>query len=275
MNVITSLLILCVGVFIYFEPAKWLLNSWIVNPFYKHGFMVLLASIIIAIFKVFKSKVIYKETNQWRYWILGSATLFIIGYIFNFYYFKTIPIFLTVLGIAYLFSNHIPTRDLRFAILFPIIAVPLPFLSDLTSFLQFFMANLATSILQFLNYEIITEGATIYLPNATFVIGAPSSGIQSIIALLTLMIPVVHFTNTSFRKKALLYSLIIPIAMLGNLLRILTLFFVAIYFGEAVAADFWHDLGSILFFILTFTILFVLWIITIKGIRPVHAKPTV
>ncbi len=274
MKAIISFLILCVGVFVYHEPSQWLIESWITHPFYKHGFMVLFASVGMAIYNIYHSTKNYTEKNKWIYWILGSVVLYGIGYVLNFYYFKTIPIFLTALGITYLFNNKIPAHNLRFAILFPIIAVPFPFLSDLTAFLQFFMADLATSILQFLNYEIITEGATIYLPNATFVIGAPSSGIQSIIALLTLMIPVVYFTNTSTKRKVLLYSLIIPIAMIGNLLRILTLFFVAIYFGEAVAADFWHDLGSILFFILTFTILFIFWLLTIKGMRQPHAKPT-
>jgi len=264
MKAISALILLVTGGVVYFQPMRWLIESWRVNPYYKHGFIVAFVSIAYTVFKIVRSKKTEGESHHWVYFLAASIVLYLIGFKTGLSFLKTVPIFFTLLSIAYLLGNHVPAHSLRFPLLFPIIAIPIPFLPELTAFLQFAMAHLSTGFLQVFGYEIVSEGATIYLPNATFVIGEPSSGIQSLIALLTLMIPIIYFTKTSLKKKSLLYLLIIPVAMLGNLLRIVTLFLVGYYYGEAIAADFWHDIGGILFYFSSLIFLFILWYLIVS-----------
>jgi exosortase len=273
MKVILAVLLFAAGCVVYYEPMRWLVESWKVNPFYKHGFIVLLFSIGLAIFRIVKSKVSPQKNQSWIYFLGAGIVLYLIGYKTGINFLKTAPIFFTLLSIAYLLEDRIPAQSLRFPLLFPIIAVPIPFLPEFTAFLQFAMAKLSTGLMQIFGYDIVADGATIYLPDATFVIGAPSSGIQSLVALLTLMIPLIYFTNTSVKKKRLLYLLIVPVAVLGNLMRIVTLFLVGYYFGQEVAAEFWHDLGGVLFFVLTLSFLFVLWYFTVYGFKSFKARP--
>lgn len=272
MKVILAAILFAGGCVVYFEPMRWLLESWKVNPFYKHGFIVLLFSIGLVLFRIVKTKINPQKNQSWIYFLGASIVLYLIGYKAGINFLKTAPIFFTLLSIAYLLEDRIPAQSLRFPLLFPIIAVPIPFLPEFTAFLQFAMAKLSTGLMQIFGYDIVADGATIYLPDATFVIGAPSSGIQSLVALLTLMIPLIYFTHTSVKKKRLLYSLIIPVAVLGNLMRIVTLFLVGYYYGQEVAAEFWHDLGSILFYVLTLIFLFIIWYFTVYGVRSLHAK---
>jgi exosortase len=261
------------GGFACFQPMRWLIDSWMVNPYYKHGFMVALASLALAGFKIVKTKPIEAETLQWIYYLTAGIILYLIGWATGLNYLKTVPVFFTLLSIAYVLEKHVPAHSLRFPLLFPILAIPIPFLPELTAFLQFAMAGLSTGILQIFGYEIYAEGALIHLPNATFLIAEPSSGIQSLIALLTLMIPVVYFTKTSSCKKIYLYLAVIPVAMLGNLLRIITLFLVGYYYGETTAAEFWHDRGNIVFFGSSITFLLILWYLIVYGFKSPNSKP--
>jgi exosortase len=246
-----------------------------VNPYYLHGFMVAFASLCFLIYRA-KNSNIEKDTNKiWIYYIAAGVALYAIGFSIGLNYLKTVPIFFVLLSVAYLLGGKTFGNDLRFPLLFPIIAVPIPFLPELTAFLQFIMASLSTGILQIFGYKIFAEGALIHLPNATFLIAEPSSGIQSLIALLTLMIPVVYFTKTSSCKKVCLYLFIVPIAMLSNLLRIITLFLVGYYYGETVADEFWHDKGNIVFFGIALTLLFSIWYLIVYGFKsPKNAVQT-
>ena len=273
MKVILASILFVLAGFVYYEPMRWLVESWKVNPFYKHGFIVIFFSIVLVVFRIVKSKITPQKNHYWMVFLGTGIVLYLIGYKTGINFLKTAPLFFTLLSIAFLLEEHIPAHSLRFPLLFPIIAIPIPFLPEFTAFLQFAMAKLSTGLMQVFGYEIVAEGATIYLPNATFVIGAPSSGIQSLVALLTLMIPLIYFTDTSVKKKRLLYLLIVPVAVLGNLMRIVTLFLVGYYFGQEVAAEFWHDLGGVLFFVLTLSFLFVLWYFTVYGFKSFKARP--
>jgi len=273
MKIALALILVVVGGVAYFQPLRWLIESWIVNPYYQHGFVVALAAIAMTVYRIIKSKATGGKDHHWIYFLVASIILYLIGIMTGLNYLKTVPIFFTLLSIAYLLSNHIPAHRLRFPLLFPILAIPIPFLPELTAFLQFAMAGISTGIMQNFGYEIYAEGATIHLPNATFLIAEPSSGIQSLIALLTLMIPVVYFSKTTPLKKTFLYLLIVPVAMLGNLLRIVTLFLVGYHYGEATAADFWHDRGNILFFGSSITSLLILWYLIVYGFKSPISKP--
>ena len=257
-----------------FQPMRWLVESWMVNPYYLHGFIVAFASLCFVIYRAKKSKIESDHNKTWTYYIVAGVAMYAIGFAIGLNYLKTVPVFFVLLSAAYLSGGKTFGDDLRFPLLFPIIAVPIPFLPELTAFLQFLMASLSTGILRIFGYDIHAEGALIHLPNATFLIAEPSSGIQSLIALLTLMIPVVYFTKTTSCKKIYLYLLIVPIALLSNLLRIITLFLVGYYYGEKFADQFWHDKGNIVFFGIALTLLFLTWYLFVYGFKSPKSNRT-
>jgi exosortase len=274
-NVLWAAILLITGGVACSQPIRWLVESWIVNPYYLHGFIVVFASLCFTIYRARISKIEKDNNKTWTYYAAAGVVLYVIGFSIGLNYLKAVPAFFILLSIAYLLGGKTFGDDLRFPLLFPIIAVPIPFLPELTAFLQFLMADLSTGILHLFGYEIHAEGALIHLPNATFLIAEPSSGIQSLIALLTLMIPVVYFTKTASCKKVYLNLLIVPIAVLSNLLRIITLFLVGYYYGEEIADQFWHDKGNIVFFGIALILLFVTWYLFVYGFKsPKKANQT-
>ncbi len=274
MNLYLAPVMLLAAGFVYYQPARWLVEAWQVHPYYQHGLWVLSGCFGYAAFVAVRSKQnepVHEKT--WMAWLAASALLYGIGWMSGLNYLKTVPLFLTLLAVAYLLADRLPARRLRFPLLFPILAVPIPFIAEITSFLQFAMAGMSTGFLQTFGMDIEAEGAMIYLPEATFLIAEPSSGIQSLIALTTLMVPTVYFTHTTLRKKLFLYAAIVPVAVFVNFLRIVTLFVVGDVYGEAFADRFWHDTGNVVYFAFALTLFFILWYSTVYGFKSAKPKP--
>jgi exosortase/archaeosortase family protein len=92
-------------------------------------------------------------------------------------------------------------------------------------------------------------GNAISMPNAELVIGAQCSGVNSLIALVSLMVLVAYLLNGPIWSRVALVLLSIPLALLGNILRVATLLFVARLWGANAAFIFYHDYSGILFFV--------------------------
>ena len=141
-SVFGSLILLVVTGVACFQPLRWLVESWLVNPYYLHGFMVAFASLCLAVYRAKNSQITKDDNKIWTYYIATGVVLYIIGFSIGLNYLKTVPVFFAFISIAYLLGGKTFGDDLRFPLLFLIIAVPIPFLPELTAFLQFLMAGL-------------------------------------------------------------------------------------------------------------------------------------
>jgi exosortase len=92
-------------------------------------------------------------------------------------------------------------------------------------------------------------GNSVTLPNADLVIGAQCSGVNSLIALTALMVLAAYVLEGSLWSRIWLVVLAVPLALLGNILRVATLLFVARAWGADAAFTFYHDYSGILFFV--------------------------
>jgi exosortase/archaeosortase family protein len=92
-------------------------------------------------------------------------------------------------------------------------------------------------------------GNSITLPNADLVIGAQCSGVNSLIALMSLMVLVAYLLDGPVWSRIALVVLAIPLAILGNIVRVASLLFVARAWGAEAAFTFYHDYSGLLFFV--------------------------
>jgi exosortase len=101
------------------------------------------------------------------------------------------------------------------------------------------------------------DGNIIRMTKSFIIVGAPCSGLRSLIALLTLGLIFAHTINTSFFKKGLFFLSAMPIAIASNILRITTLAIVNDLYGQKVASGFFHDFSGFLVFAFAFIGLFI------------------
>ncbi len=140
-------------------------------------------------------------------------------------------------------------RKLAFPLAYLLLMVPLPFIDRYTLPLALFTGVCSGALVQFLGLDVQIVGNSVTLPNADLVIGAQCSGVNSLIALTSLMVLVAYLLDGPVWSRVTLVVLSVPLAILGNILRVATLLFVARAWGAEAAFTFYHDYSGIVFFV--------------------------
>ena len=147
-------------------------------------------------------------------------------------------------------------RALARAVLFPAVfllfCLPLAtFLDVVTVHLRLFASSAAFAVLKGFGADVVRRGTMIGSANGSFAIDVadPCSGIRSLFALMALTVAYAHFTQRSCWRRALLFVLSVPLAILGNVVRILTICLVANYASATFAAGFYHDYSGYVVFL--------------------------
>jgi len=134
-----------------------------------------------------------------------------------------------------------------FPLIFLLFAWPLPFLDNYIAFpLRMLMSSAAGVVLDSIGLDVIRQGTGLIsapdpdlglAPGARFSVDVadPCSGIRSLFALLMVSALYGYFTLKSWWQQLLLFFLAIPLAVAGNLVRILTLTLGTVAFGAEFA----------------------------------------
>jgi exosortase/archaeosortase family protein len=80
--------------------------------------------------------------------------------------------------------------------------------------------------------------------------GQPCSGFRSLITMASLGLVYVYLSHAKRTDKIILLVSIVPLALIGNLIRVLSLCLVTYYFGEKAGQGFFHDASGIIVFII-------------------------
>jgi exosortase len=136
---------------------------------------------------------------------------------------------------------------LAFPWMFLVFLYPLPFLDNMIAFpLRMTMSNSAVAVLDLIGIDVVRQGTGILsAPDVMLGIPAgkkfsvdvadPCSGIRSLFALMMVSALYGHFSLKSWWQKGLLFLSSIPLAVVGNLVRILILTLGTIIFGSEFA----------------------------------------
>jgi exosortase len=142
---------------------------------------------------------------------------------------------------------------LSFPILYLLLLVPPPFgiLDSITLPMRHGISVLTENILYLLNYPISRKGLLLTIGYNDILMGAPCSGFRSLITMFSLVLVYVYISKGNISKKLILTFFIVPMALLGNLVRVITLCLITFYFGEETGQGFFHNFSGIVIFIIT------------------------
>lgn len=143
------------------------------------------------------------------------------------------------------------------AVIFPcgflLFCLPLAtFLDVITVHLRLFATGCAYELLKGFGVAIIREGTMLVSPDGKFGIDVaePCSGLRSIFALMALTAAYAYLTQGTWVRRGILFALSIPLAILGNVMRILTIVLVGMTCSADFAMGFYHDYsGYVVFFV--------------------------
>jgi exosortase len=102
------------------------------------------------------------------------------------------------------------------------------------------------------------EGLTFHMPRLTVEVAIECSGIRSSVVLFITSLMASHLFLQQRWKKAVLVLSVVPIGILRNAVRILTISVLTVYVHQGVIEGPLHRRGGPLFFVLSLAVLFAL-----------------
>lgn len=147
-------------------------------------------------------------------------------------------------------------RQILFPALFLLFCIPLQsYLDIVTVHLRLLAVSIASEVLRGCGVEVIREGTMLFSPTGAFSIDVadPCSGLRSLFAMMALTAGYSYFTQPTWFRRGLLFALSIPIAIVGNVVRVLSIVMVAATCSSDFATGFYHDYsGYVVFLVAVF-----------------------
>ena len=96
---------------------------------------------------------------------------------------------------------------------------------------------------------ITREGVTLFVAQYQLLVEDACSGMNSLVGLIAISLFYIYLLrNASWRYSLVLLCLVIPIAIIANIIRIIVLVLLTYFFGDAVAQGFLHNLAGLFLF---------------------------
>ena len=144
-------------------------------------------------------------------------------------------------------------RAARFALLFLLFMVPVPtaLMDGIIRILQVGSTEFVALLFAIAPVPVLREGFVFHLPNISIEVAPQCSGIRSSMALVITSVLAGHMFLKSGWNKALLVLAVIPVTMLKNGIRIVTLSLFAVYVDTRILTNSaLHTDGGVVFFVL-------------------------
>ena len=166
-----------------------------------------------------------------------------------------------IVGCVLLLAGWPVLRILAFPIGFLVFAVPMPdwAIDAVTVPLKVFISDLVTRILYAAGYPVAQNGVMIMIGAYQVLVKDACSGMNSIFALSAIGIFYAYVFRWDTKLRSLiLLAAIVPITILANFIRVMTLVLIAYYGGVDRLDGIIHDLTGIGLFIVALLLLFLL-----------------
>lgn len=145
-------------------------------------------------------------------------------------------------------------RLMQFPALYLVFTIPVSsFVDFFTIHLRIFSSTMATLLLNGVGLAVEQSGTALFsrVPGSFFNVDVadPCSGIRSLFAMMALTAAYAYFRQKGFWSKWLLFACSLPIAMIGNMIRIMSICLIAYWFGQEVATGYYHDYSAYVVFL--------------------------
>jgi exosortase len=231
---------------------SWLMSAWNDETDYEHGILFLF---VIPGLIAYRWKEIRNSAGNGN--ALGLLVVFI-GIVFYILGYRTLQPRIGAGALPFLLWGSVlyfwGTKTAKI-VLFPIfffwLAVPLPTFQQATTHLQLLATSLAHHGSGLLGVETYVDGTTVLPVKGDWKplnIAHGCSGIRSLMALLMISAAWAYVAKLAMWKKVLLFLAAFPLAIIGNALRVISIFVIAEYGNGEWASGTWHDWSGLLLF---------------------------
>ena len=201
-----------------------LMRKWKDEDLYSYGFLIPAISIYLIWLKRNDIRKIQPEPNILIGFVILIIGLFslILGYIGSIVLIQELSIVFTITGFVFLTFGKRVFRVIWFPIFYLIFMMPIwdSVLDPLHYPFQYLSASVGVGILQIIGIPVYQKDIFIELPNITLVVASVCSGVNYLISVVAIGIPLSYYYLSSFKKRIILLLLSVFIAIFSNSLRV-------------------------------------------------------
>lgn len=176
-------------------------------------------------------------------------------------HFSLASLVLLIWGVPFYLFGWELAKKLIFPCSYLIFCIPLNFMDVMAFPLRIFSTKLAAGMLNGIGIGAVRSGTAIYSNVAggfEFDVADPCSGLRSLLAMTALTAVYAYFTQRTLVRKWVLFMSSIPLAVVGNIARIVTVAIVAEAFGGKLALGIYHDYSGYILFTASITMMVVI-----------------
>ena len=235
-------------------------QQWMINDNYAHGvFIFPLCAFLIWL----RRDDIRSATVQPSIWGLPLLVVGILlqsaSYLLQVKYVGMWSLAITLTGGVLMLFGPAMLRIVRFAIVFSLLANPLPhsLLSGMTIWIQNASTLGAAGLMDLLGFTVVRNGNVIQVPGAVLEVAAACSGFHKFLSLSAFTLLYGYLFTDNNRIRLILIVCVLPIALIANILRIAGLI-AAASGGGLSALHAAHDMAEYMAILLAFALLVLL-----------------
>jgi exosortase len=245
----------CLFVLIFSPVIQGLVVDWWTHSEYSHGFLLPLLSGFLIWRRRKELQDCTKKTSLVGFgvFVMGLG-IYLIGWAGQEEFVQRLALPVTLGGLIYFLFGKEIFRLCSFPVGYLFLMIPIPYTvyKDIALKLRLFDAEIAASWSSFLGVPVFQEGYLLHLPKITLEVADACSGVLSIMALLSLGILYVHLLKMPVWKKTILWTVLIPVSILANVIRIGTVVVLVHYSGQWILYTTFHRLNGTFNFLLGF-----------------------
>lgn len=235
-----------------YSTLEWLYRSWNPDTDYEHG--VLVPIIIAGLIRFSWPRIRAAAGNpEWT-----GLLLVVFGALIYLAAFRTIQARVAVaslpfvlLGCCWFLWGRRVALLLTFPLFFLFLAIPLPSFQQATVHLQRLAAFFAHHTALLAGVDNFLQGTTVLSPTQKWnplEISGGCSGIRSLMALIMISSAWAYVAPLALWKRAILLASAVPLAIIGNALRVGSIVIIAQHGDAEFASGTWHDWSGLLLF---------------------------
>ncbi len=254
-----------------FGPTwAWAARIWSRSPYYGHGWLLLPVSLFIA-YRLWLRRPAAGGAH-WPGLLLLACGLVIhlAARAVNVWFPSAFAFLMVVGGIIWFLGGSSYARHFWFPVAYLALAVPLEriLVLQLAQPLQLWASSVAATLAAGAGLPVRQIGTTLAMPDYTFEVAIPCSGLKSSIAMTALAALMAYLLEGPVWGRLVVLVAGIPMALIGNTVRILLTLVLARSVGPKAAEGFFHTVSGLVVFGVAFAgLMAVARVVKCQGIR--------
>ena len=275
--IIAAAAITAAVVLVFWGVLVRLVNDWIVDGNYSHGFLI----IPIALYFVWERRDKLAAAAVRPSWVgliilAGGIATLLAGLWGSELFLSRVALLPVIAGIVLFLLGWAHLRILTFPIAFLLLMIPIPAIifNQIAFPLQMFASQVGEWAISTAGIPVLREGNVLILAHTSLEVAEACSGIRSLVSLITLGIVYGYFMDPRPWVRLLIVASAVPVAILANGARVAGTGMAAQWIGPEAAEGFFHEFSGWIVFLFAFVMILILQKFIVKlAPKPVTTVP--